>query len=501
MTMPDALVFVHGWSVSHTDTYGGLPERLAAEFSTRGAPLPQHRLQLGRYLSFHDEVRMEDLARGLEAAVRSELAELIAAGKRFAMITHSTGGPLAREWWWRYYAQSRSASACPMSHLVMLAPANFGSALAQLGKGRLSRLKALAQGVAPGVGVLDWLEQGSPEAWALNEAWIRGRFGEPGGPSGEDVYPFVLSGQTIDRAFYDHLNPYTGESCSDGVVRVASANLNAGLLVLEQGRRGDDSLLVPVGGLKRAPSSAFRLIAGAAHSGKDKGILRSVDARPGGQGREVVDAILRCLQVQTPSAYRQLAQAFEDETAAVQSLERVEIEPVRLLPDRVYIHDPASLVIFRISDSEGHALSDFDLLLTGLDDSPDLLPEGFLRDRQRNSRMRGTLSFLFNAALMTGCHALADPRNPGRDLRSAQPGIDRLGLRLRPRPADGFVYYRNTEIRADPKLLRQAIRPNETTLIDIRLRRCVDREVLALEPAANGRRSFKHVKPGGEELD
>jgi len=36
-----------------------------------------------------------------------------------------------------------------------------------------------------------------------------------------------LIGQSIDRHFYDQLNPYTGEMGSDGVVRTAGANLNA----------------------------------------------------------------------------------------------------------------------------------------------------------------------------------------------------------------------------------------------------------------------------------
>ena len=33
-TLP--VVFVHGWSVTHTNTYGGLPERLAAEAAAAG---------------------------------------------------------------------------------------------------------------------------------------------------------------------------------------------------------------------------------------------------------------------------------------------------------------------------------------------------------------------------------------------------------------------------------------------------------------------------------
>ena len=47
----------------------------------------------------------------------------------------------------------------------------------------------------------------------------------------------------------------------------------------------------------------------------------------------------------------------------------VEIEKVPVLPDRVHIHDRSSLVIFRLQDSEGHALKDYDLVLTGVQDS------------------------------------------------------------------------------------------------------------------------------------
>ncbi len=501
MPLPDALVFLHGWSVTSTDTYGGLPERLAAEYAARGRALALHDIHLGRYVSFRDEVRMEDLARALQAAIAQELGGLIRAGKRFAVITHSTGGPVAREWWWRHYIQPKGAASCPMSHLVMLAPANFGSALAQLGKGRLSRLKTFAQGVEPGAGVLDWLEQGSPEAWALNEAWCRGRFGVPGGEDGRGVYPFVLSGQTIDRKLYDHLNPYTGESASDGVVRVASANLNAALLVLEQGRAGNAAALDHVGGLKRAPRTAFRLIGGAAHSGSAKGILRGVGVQADGAGAETVQALLRCLQVDSIAGYAALADDFERETEAVQQAERVEIETVAVLPDRVHIHDRSSLVIFRLQDSEGYALRDYDLVLTGAQDSPNLLPEGFLRDRQRNSRHPGTLSFLFNHDLMTGSAAVADPRHAGRELRAAQPGVDRLGLQLRARPDQGFVHYAAAAVQAEPKLLREVLRPNQTTLIDVRLQRRVDRASVEFGPAGTRSQVFKSVKPSGVPVD
>ena len=76
--------------------------------------------------------------------------------QEFSCITHSTGGPVVREWVDRFYG-ARKLRELPLKHLVMLAPANHGSALAVLGKQRLSRMKSWFQGVEPGQKVLDWL--------------------------------------------------------------------------------------------------------------------------------------------------------------------------------------------------------------------------------------------------------------------------------------------------------------------------------------------------------
>jgi hypothetical protein len=115
-----------------------------------------------------------------------EAGDRIKKGELFACITHSTGGPVVRNWIDLYHR--KDLRACPLSHLVMLAPANHGSALAQLGKGRLSRMKFFAGGVEPGERVLDWLELGSEESWELNERWLYYKCSENG------LYPFVLTG-------------------------------------------------------------------------------------------------------------------------------------------------------------------------------------------------------------------------------------------------------------------------------------------------------------------
>src|SRR5579859_4460471 len=161
------VIFVHGWSVTNTDTYGQLPKRLKMEAAQHGIELTTGNLFLSEYVSFEDEVTLDDIARGFQEALQQVVVPKLAPGERFACITHSTGGPVVRKWLDLYYGPDR-LSDCPMSHLVMLAPANHGSALAQLGKTRLSRIKFLLEGAEPGKNILDWLELGSAGQWELN---------------------------------------------------------------------------------------------------------------------------------------------------------------------------------------------------------------------------------------------------------------------------------------------------------------------------------------------
>src|SRR5690606_12432150 len=119
----------------------------------------------------------------------------LAGVKEFSCITHSTGGPVVRRWVDLFYGAKQLAQ-CPLRHLIMLAPANHGSALAILGKSRVGRIRAWLGGVGPGQGVLDWLCLGSPESWELQDRFTDYSLDE------SKLFPFVLSGETIDKAFY-----------------------------------------------------------------------------------------------------------------------------------------------------------------------------------------------------------------------------------------------------------------------------------------------------------
>jgi hypothetical protein len=468
------LVFVHGWSVRSTDTYGGLPARLRAEARRDpGLGLEVRDLWLGKYVSFHDEVRVEDIARAFQAAIERELGDALAAGRRFACITHSTGGPVVREWLHRYHLREGRKST-PLSHLLMLAPANFGSALAQLGRSRLARLRTMFEGVEPGFGVLDWLELGSPESLALAGEWLDGG-ADLVGPRG--LFPFVLTGATIDRKLYDHVNAYTGELGTDGVIRTAAANLNFSQVTLRQEapRLEGGKVVAPLlkaGALRRAEGTPFALIGGRSHSGEALGIMRSV--RDDRAAHPTVAAILACLKVRDRRAHARLAERFAADNAAVEAAQRVEHASF----DRLYINDPCSMVVFRVRDDEGRSIKDFELVLTaGTAGSPDALPRGFFVDRQRNHRDPGAVTYYLNHARMAGAPAVVEG---GRELRPSLPSAGRLGLRVVPYPQDGFVHYLPCTLDATVANLRNFVRPHETTLVDIVLRRVVREGVFRL---------------------
>ena len=496
------LVFVHGWSVTSTGTYGELPARLKAEAARAGGPgLDVAHVHLGQYVSFRDEVRLEDVARAFDRAIARVLAEA-GPGRRFACITHSTGGPVVREWLDRFHVQPGTLDACPMSHLVMLAPANFGSALAQLGKSRLGAMKAWFNGVEPGQGVLDWLELASPESLALNLRWIHDYPALALTARANPVFPFVLSGDAIDRKLYDHVNAYTGETGGDGVVRLAAANLNATHVVLEQPALAPGEALASARkrlrtlrrvSVAKSADCAFKIIPGVSHSGTAMGIMASV--RDDGRPHPTVDAILRCLGVRDGAGYAALCRAFDAENAMHQDASRrVEVERIPVLPDRVYLHDPHAMVVFRLLDDTGARVPDMNLLLTaGPNADPNQLPEGFMTDRQGNRRAPGNLCFFLNHTALTGGPEIVDAR--GKVVRTARVPRPPYGLRLLPRQEGKWVEHWAAELGADTDGLLGLIEPNRTTIIDLRLTRIV-REGVFRFTRQLAARSFAKDEPG-----
>jgi hypothetical protein len=483
------ILFVHGYSVTSFDTYGGLPERMRNEALARGFQIEVDNLFLGRYISFDDEIRLNDVSRAFEVAIRQRM--LNHPGKRFICITHSTGGPVLRNWYKQFY-QGRTGT-CPVSHLIMLAPANHGSALAILGKSKLSRIRSWFDGIEPGQKILNWLELGSNEAWELNRDWIINGAVDP---AAGGVWMFVITGQDIDRKLYDHINSYTGEIGSDGVVRVASANLNASYIRLTQELKpGSGTSHLVVAEQHTSREVPLRVVGQKSHSNEEMGIMRSIRADLSDTASlETLDAIFNCMAVTGQEQYDSLGNRFSRETADVQRNSRLETEN-KLLRQKHYIHDRHAMIIFRVVDGEGHLLSNYDLLLTGDNNDPDLLPEGFFVDRQCNSN-RSSLTYYFNYDVMRGTPAVIGPQN--KPIRDEMPGMREFGIIVRPRPDQGMIRYQPAEFRASAEFFHMALRPNSTTHIEIELKRQVNEEVFRLETIKAGKDQpdFRRVRPG-----
>jgi hypothetical protein len=455
------LVFVHGWSVTNTSTYGLLPQRLQAQAASAGIALAVADIWLSEYVSFDDVVTMADVVRGFDRALR----DLHLQDASFVCITHSTGGPVVREWLRAQRERPHAFSTIRLTHLMMLAPANFGSALAQLGKSVLSRLHAWAGGVEPGQRILDWLELGSSESLSLNLDHIHGD-----DAAERDQFLFVLTGDRPDRSLYDHINSYTGEDGSDGVVRIAAANLNARHAVLARQGSGTDATLAINATV--APRTAFKLIPGAAHSGLEQGVMAAAP-------QATVDALLRCLQVRDVAGYRQLCDVFDAENAQ-RDASPVEKEPVGPFSPRIHIHDPRSMLVVRLTDEAGEPLLGARLLFeAGTPPNPDWMPQGFMLDRQANSRQGHVITFFLNHGLLAGTGRVADPDNSRRTLRSAMDGHRPYSATIEPADLTGLVHHAIASSAASDDLLL-ILAPHQTTVLDVVLPRQVREGVFRL---------------------
>ncbi|WP_262690018.1 esterase/lipase family protein [Kordiimonas aestuarii] len=452
------LVFVHGWSVTNTDTYGELPEAIQrlADF-----PIELNHIHLGRYISFHDEVSMEDVARAFNQSLHDHLADDDGTIGAFSCITHSTGGPVVRAWVELFYGKDGIAHM-PLKHLVMLAPANHGSALAALGKKRVGRIKAWFQGVEPGQRILDWLSLGSDGQHTLNKATLDYDSAKAG------FFPFVLIGQTIDHAFYDFLNSYLVEKGSDGVIRVAGGNMNYNFIRMEQSdevirKQPMTYSLKLSGGVQRPKAAPLGVIPDASHSGTKIGIMNSVTTQ-NMQDKPVVAEIVKCLKVDNEEDYS----SREQELAALTEVSQQNSSKYQM-------------IIFEVKDDRGETIRDYDLLiLAGGNYSPSKLKKGFFVDRQYNPQS-GRLVYYVDATLMRQ--------------------LTKIGFRVVARPTSGFSHYACAEFRSEERAVEDLLQENESHYIEVILRRRISKNTFELGGMSSKPMSFKKLKPSPQILD
>ena len=117
------IVILHGWSDMST-SFEPLAKLLRAKLNGREISI----IHLADYISMEDEVRFDDIVSAMAMAWKKN--DFPTSAGSVDAIVHSTGGLVIRDWLQRNY----EPDDVPIKHLVMLAPAYFGSPLAHKGR-------------------------------------------------------------------------------------------------------------------------------------------------------------------------------------------------------------------------------------------------------------------------------------------------------------------------------------------------------------------------------
>lgn len=216
------LVCIHGWN-EDSSVFSALIKSLATEQYDR-----THILGMADFVSLDDTVTFDDLIAAMEHAWHAY--GLPKSGKRVDVVTHSTGALVFRAWLNRYYAGREN----PISHLLMLAPPNFGSHLAHQGRAFIGRvLKGFGhhRPFEVGANLLKGLELASSFTWDLA---IEDCFSNNAPFNSENILTTILIGATG----YEGLAAAANEPGTDGTVPIACANLNPAMISIKQNIAG-----------------------------------------------------------------------------------------------------------------------------------------------------------------------------------------------------------------------------------------------------------------------
>lgn len=209
------LVILHGWSDS-AESFEKLGNYLSQKLNREVS-----HIKMADWLSMNDEVTYKDLAVAMQREWKAK--KIPTKSRSVDVVVHSTGALVLREWLSHYYSPTNN----PINHVLMLAPANFGSPLAHKGKAFYGRIiKGWRTSFQTGTHILNGLEIGSPYTWELAEKDLFNGshwFGK------NRIKATVLVGNRGNTGVRAAAN----EDGGDGTVRISTANLNADKLVID----------------------------------------------------------------------------------------------------------------------------------------------------------------------------------------------------------------------------------------------------------------------------
>ena len=182
------------------------------------------------YVTLTNEVTIKDIAEGFDRALRVEGG--LNGNEPFDAIVHSTGMLVIRAWLTIYDARRRR-----LNRLIGLAPASFGSPLADVGRSFLGSIFKGNKETGPdfmeaGDEVLDALELGSGFTWDLAHRDLLVSQDHPDGfygPNSDTPYVFIFCGTEP----YSGLRGFVNKPGTDGTVRWAGCSLRTRKVVVD----------------------------------------------------------------------------------------------------------------------------------------------------------------------------------------------------------------------------------------------------------------------------
>jgi hypothetical protein len=329
--MANKLLILHGYSDGAT-SFTGLRDFFQANGYARDDVF------LLNYASMDDQSQFTDFADKLDEDYEKQFA-----GERIDVACHSTGALVVRLWLDLHYARQRAAGRArprsPVKHLLLFAPANFGSDLAEMGQSFLGKFRSTffnsnrkpGDFLESGKFVLQGLEPASPFQWDLSSRDLHGDgFFNPALGDDNVCYPFVFAAGTGYSGLQARIIKDRKKPGTDGTVRICGSSLNTRKCVVDFCNREVNPIWVPE---QKFGNMAFAIFGGFNHGS----IIEHTEAFAAGPGKWA----LRALTVKTRAAYAKLALELDAFTR------------------KNYDADPFQQFFFNVRDDVGLPVRDF----------------------------------------------------------------------------------------------------------------------------------------------
>lgn len=477
----EPILLIHGYSsegkdVSAKDIYGNLPNNLRKKFGKGYVK----ELDLSRWISLSDGISLDDVSFAMERALQEQFAGLLKSG--FHVVIHSTGALVVRNWIRRF-----SAKPSPINNLVYLAGANFGSGLAHIGQGQLSRWgRLIFSGTGRGTRILKELEFGSWKTIDMQRSFLDK---ENDMYSQYEVQEFCLNGSQTLSALRMVPIRYIKEDSSDSTVRTSACNLNFNYITIgpkksgkEVNRKTIDKFIKQRLNNKKVRHShyehdlsylcknrepiPFAILYETAHFGKDIGIVYGKENR-----KEVIPLITKALK--TPynlEAYRKTAKVFAETTRS--TFQRAAKLKWSILEwNKQAQYEGHAQLVFRLRDQFGNAVENFDIMIkSGVKEKNLTRLEDLVEDKHSNKRDKGAITFYLRTQEFKN--------NSWKELlRTVVPtDVEITGHEA----LSDEINYIPLTISLQPEQIRNVVQSFRTTIFDIELTRIPSEKVFAI---------------------